>query len=232
MSLQVNADLTLPLAFLTGVLGALHCLGMCSGLAGGYFVRLGSGIAAVLSYHGARILVYGVLGMTGALAGRVLVQQGILGKAQGLVMMAAGLVIIGLGLSLLWPLPGAWLRRTKRPETRPGRQEVKLSDPPPRPWLAALAGAFNGLVPCSLTVSIAIKGAATADPLRAGLLMLVFGLGTLPTMALVSLTGTAIGRHAQGLFARLAGLTVVALGLWTLYEGWVFFDIMRGLTNW
>ena len=46
------------------------------------------------------------------------------------------------------------------------------------------------------------------------------------------LGSASIFPHAQGLFARLAGLTVVALGLWTLYEGWVFFDIMRGLSNW
>ena len=94
-----------------------------------------------------------------------------------------------------------------------------------------LAGAFNGLVPCGLTVSIAIKGAATGSPLQAGLLMVFFGLGTLPTMALVSLTGTVIGRRARGLSATLAGLAVLALGLWTLYEGWVFFDVMRGLSD-
>jgi hypothetical protein len=95
-----------------------------------------------------------------------------------------------------------------------------------------VAGAFNGLVPCSLTVSVAIKGAATADPLRAGLLMVALGLGTLPTMGLVSLTGTLIGQNARGLFRKLAGLAVAVLGLWTLYEGWLFFDIMRGLSNW
>lgn len=231
MSTALDADLTLSLAFLTGVLGALHCLGMCSGLAGGYFVRCGSGIRAVLSYHGTRILVYGILGAAGALAGRVLVQQGILGKGQGLLMMVAGLVIVGLGLSMLWPARG---RRAGSLEVRPPPRAVRLGPGPPRPapWTAAVAGAFNGLVPCGLTVSIAIKGAATADPLRAGLLMVVFGLGTLPTMGLVSLTGTAIGRRARGLFSGLAGLAVMVLGLWTLYQGWVFFDIMRGLSNW
>lgn len=231
MSTPLDADLTLSLAFLTGVLGALHCLGMCSGLAGGYFVRCGSGIRAVLSYHGTRILVYGILGAAGALAGRVLVQQGILGKGQGLLMMVAGLVIVGLGLSMLWPARG---RRAGSLEVRPPPRAVRLGPGPPRPapWTAAVAGAFNGLVPCGLTVSIAIKGAATADPLRAGLLMVVFGLGTLPTMGLVSLTGTAIGRRARGLFSGLAGLAVMVLGLWTLYQGWVFFDIMRGLSNW
>ena len=94
-----------------------------------------------------------------------------------------------------------------------------------------LAGALNGMVPCSLILSIAIKAAATGDPLEAGLLMLAFGLGTLPTMGLVSLAGQAIGRGARGLFARLAGLAVAALGLWTLYEGWVFYDVMRGLAS-
>jgi len=230
----VNGELTLPLAFLTGVLGAFHCLGMCTGIAGGWFVRCGSGIGAVLSYHATRILVYGVLGAAGALAGRVIVQQGIVGKGQGLLMMGAGLAIIALGLSRLWPFPGLGLRPAAPSEARQMGLVVRFSDTTPRPGpgLSALAGAFNGLVPCGLTVSVAIAGAATADPLRAGLLMLVFGLGTLPTMALVSLVGTAIGRRARGLFATLAAATVVLLGLWTLYEGWVFFDIMRGLSNW
>lgn len=229
----MSTELTLPLAFLTGVLGAFHCPGMCTGLAGGWFVRCGSGIGAVLGYHAARILVYGTLGMAGALVGRVLVQQGMVGKGQGLVMMAAGLVIVGLGVGLLWTGKRPGGERSGSPDRSSGSQKVRFSPAPPRPkpWLALIAGATNGLVPCSLTVSIAIKAAATADPLRAGLLMLVFGLGTLPTMALVSLTGTAIGRHARGVFAILAALTVVALGLWTLYQGWVFFDIMRGLSN-
>jgi sulfite exporter TauE/SafE len=229
----VNPELTLPLAFLTGVLGAFHCLGMCSGLAGGYFVCRGSGVGAVLSYHGARILVYGVLGTAGALAGRVLVQQGILGKGQGLLMMLAGLVIVLLGLSRIRPLASWSNQRAGPTQPPPAHREVAFGIAPPRPdpWLAALAGAGNGLVPCGLTVTIAIAAAATADPVRAGLLMLVFGLGTLPTMALVSLFGAAIGRHAQGWFATLAGISVVVLGLWTLYQGWVFFDIIRGLSN-
>ena len=227
----MNPELTLPLAFLTGVLGALHCLGMCSGLAGGYFGCRGSGVGAVLVYHGARILVYGVLGTAGALVGRVLVQQGLLGKGQGLLMMLAGLVIVVLGLSRIRPRAG-WSNRHAAPTQRPpAHREVAFGAAPPRPWLAALAGAGNGLVPCGLTVSIAIAAAATADPVRAGLLMLVFGLGTLPTMALVSLLGTAIGRYAQGWFATLAGIAVVVLGLWTLYQGWIFFDIIRGLSN-
>lgn len=233
MTAPFGSELTLTLAFLTGIMGALHCLGMCTGLAGGWFVRYGSGVGAVLGYHAARILVYACLGTAGALLGRVLVQQGIVGKGQGLIMMAAGLLIIGIGLGLVWTSIRRGGSRSGTQDRSGGRQEVSFTATPPRPrpWLAPLAGAINGLVPCSLTVSVAIKAAATADPVRAGLLMLVLGLGTLPTMALVSLAGTAIGRRARGIFAILAALTVVALGLWTLYEGWIFYDIMRGLSN-
>ena len=227
----MSGQISLTLAFATGLLGAFHCLGMCSGIAGGLFARFGPGQRAwaVLGYHGARILVYTALGAGGAALGRVLVQTGWIGKAQGLLMMAAGVLIVLLGLDLLGLR--RLLRRTPPPANPP---QVRFGQAPAgtRPWWPPLAGALNGLVPCALVFSVAIKATATADPLRAGLLMAAFGLGTLPTMGLVSLAGRAIGQWAGGLLARLAALVVVALGLWTFYEGWVFYDIMRGLSNW
>jgi len=94
-----------------------------------------------------------------------------------------------------------------------------------------LAGLLNGLVPCSLVFSVAIKAAGTADPAKAGLLMLVFGLGTLPTMAMVSVTGALISQQKLKLLEIVAALSVIALGIWTVREGWIFYDIMRGLSN-
>ncbi len=208
------SDFGYSLAFVTGVAGALHCLGMCGGFAGG--CALGHGrrrpLVSLLQYHGSRILLYTLFGVAGALAGQVLVQAGLPGKIQGILMIGAGLLVVGIGLRLLFghgsPLP---LRR---------------------PPLPLLGGMLNGLVPCSLVFSVAVPAAAGADPLRAGLLMLSFGLGTLPTMVAVSLAGGAIGSLTQGRWAPLAGIGVVGLGLWTAWEGWVFFDIMRGLADW
>jgi len=226
----VTDELTLTLAFATGLLGALHCLGMCSGIAGGLLVRLGSGdpIRTVLRFHSARILMYTLLGIAGAALGRVVVQTGLVGKGQGILMIAAGMLISLVGLGLLGFVP----RRGSGTDTSIRR--VKFQDGPAarRSRLSALAGAMNGFVPCGLVFSVAVRAAATADPLRAGALMAAFGLGTLPTMGLVSLTGAIIGRHARGLLSRLTGLAVLALGIWTIYEGVVFFDIMRGLGNW
>jgi sulfite exporter TauE/SafE len=224
----VSGEFGYLLAFTTGLFGAPHCLGMCSGLAGGVFMHQGllrHGLPAVL-YHAARVATYVVLGVAGALLGRVIVQSGAFGKAQGLLMIGAGVVILILGLGLLGVLPFA----------RPAR--CRLVGPadtlamPRHPLLApALAGLGNGLVPCSLVFSVAIRAGATADPLEAGALMLAFGLGTVPAMLGVSLLGGALGGAARGVYLKAAGVLVALLGAWTLYEGVVFYDVMRGLAD-
>jgi len=219
------------LAFVTGLLGAGHCLGMCSGLAGGVAVHQGwwGRPGPLLAYHATRIGTYVVLGAAGAGLGRVLVQSGWLGKSQGLLMITAGLVIIALGLGVAGGLPrlaGAG----RRPE-RGTPTAVKLL-PAWRVRLLPVAGGLvNGMVPCSLVFSVAVKATATADPLRAGLLMACFGLGTLPAMAAVTAFGGWTGFRARGVARRLAGVIVVAVGAWTVYEGVVFYQVMRGLAS-
>ncbi|MCG7983014.1 MAG: sulfite exporter TauE/SafE family protein [Candidatus Thiodiazotropha lotti] len=225
----MNAELTLGVAFLTGILGSFHCLGMCSGINAGFFVRFAPRLrlSHLLTYHSLRITVYALLGIGGAVVGQVLVQSGIVGKAQGLLMILAGGLVVLLGLNLL----GASLNRPVK--AKPVAHVVPIANlnrPISVPTVAV--GLLNGLVPCSLVFSVAVKAVSTADPLTAGLLMLSFGAGTLPSMVTVSLLGGYVGKTLRGTLARLAGLLVVALGLWTVYEGVVFYDIMRGLANW
>ena len=220
------------LAFLTGLLGAGHCLGMCSGLAGGLAVHRGWRRASeVLGYHGMRIAVYVTLGTLGAALGRTLVQVGWLGKLQGQLMILAGLAIMGMGLGIAGLLPWAAPRGCDTacagaPQTPPR---------PRSPWrdhlTPLLAGLGNGLVPCSLVFSVATRATATADPAQAALLMLCFGLGTLPTMGTVTALGGLVGARVRGVQRRLAGTVVVLLGAWTLYEGRVFYEVMSGLAN-
>jgi uncharacterized protein len=227
----MSGEFGYALAFLTGLLGAGHCLGMCSGLAAGPGLHQSTWWhpGPLLAYHGSRIAVYVALGTLGAALGRTLVQTGALGKVQGLLMILAGLVIIGLGLSLTGLLP--WFTPSRCRGTA-------LCVPAPvafASWRArlapVLAGLGNGLVPCSLVFSVATRATASADPLQAAGLMLSFGLGTLPTMGTVTALGGLIGHQAQGLTLRLAGAVVSLLGAWTLYEGLVFYQVMSGLAN-
>ncbi len=217
-------------AFTTGILGAVHCLGMCNGVNGGYFAarRQVPRVIDLATFHGMRIAVYTVLGVSGALLGQIVVQSGIVGKAQALFMILAGIVIVLLGLNIP--------RRT-RPSVSGQGSAVSVAfpvgTPQRRPFTPPIvAGLFNGLVPCSLVTLVAIKAAATVDPMQAGLMMLAFGAGTLPTLVAMSLVGGFVGLRSRGLWTHLLGLAVVLAGLWTLYQGLVVYDILRGLANW
>lgn len=226
----MSGEFTYALAFITGLLGAGHCLGMCSGLAGGFAAHQNNWRRPLplLTYHGSRIAVYVLLGALGAVLGRTLVQTGALGKFQGQLIILAGVVIIVLGLGIAGLLPQLAPRRCSNHTTAQPLRRMALW----RQRLAPmLAGVVNGLVPCSLVFSVAIRATATADPLHAGLLMLCFGLGTLPAMGAVTALAGVIGWRAQGLAQRLAGVAVIALGAWTVYEGVIFYQVMSGLAN-
>jgi uncharacterized protein len=225
----VKAELTLAMAFAAGLFGGLHCLGMCGGLAGGFFIQRQAQprLSSQLLYHASRLVLYALLGMAGAWAGQTLAQSGLTGKGQGVIMMVAGVLILVLGLRMLLALSkGSCKAPTQGPEVR-----LDAKPRTQRSWSCLLFGAFNGLMPCGLIFSMGVKATATGDPGRAGLLMLAFGLGTLPMMVAVTLFGAFIGARVRNQAAQIAGGLVIALGLWTLYEGYVFFDIMRGLAN-
>ncbi|MCB1758935.1 MAG: sulfite exporter TauE/SafE family protein [Gammaproteobacteria bacterium] len=217
------------LAFLTGLTGAFHCLGMCGGFAAGYFAGHGwrDRLWPQLGYHGMRIASYVLLGVAGALAGRVLVQVGMVGKTQGLVMILSGLLICAIGLRYLLRGGACATRSTNASAQRPIRFD---QHPRSRYSMPLLAGLLNGFVPCSLLFSVALKTVA-AQPLQAGALMLCFGLGTLPMTLSVTLMGALGGHFTRGSWNLLTGILVLAFGGWTLYEGWYFFDIMRGLAG-
>jgi hypothetical protein len=226
----MSGEFTYALAFITGLLGAGHCIGMCGGLAGGFAVHQNRWRRPLplLSYHGSRIAVYVLLGALGAALGRVLVQAGSLGKFQGLLLIIAGLVIVALGLGVAGLLPGLQPRPCT---TAANTQPLRRMPPWPQRLAPALAGIINGLVPCSLVFSVAIRATATADPLQAGLLMFCFGLGTLPAMGAVTALSGYIGCRAHGIAQRLAGVAVILLGAWTVYEGAIFYQVMSGLAN-
>ncbi|MFN6960735.1 MAG: sulfite exporter TauE/SafE family protein [Rhodocyclaceae bacterium] len=220
-------------AFMVGLLGSGHCLGMCGGLVSAFFMKIGAGgtapFSAILAYHLARISVYAAVGLLAALLGAVLVSTGRIGLAQGLLQIAAGLVVILLGLDLLGlsPIrnaygfaPIAWLRKQFIDATRKG------------PIVGSLAGgAINGLMPCSMTMAMAVNATTAPSPPEGMLLMLAFGAGTLPSMLSASVLFGKLGPTLRGALLKAAALTVIALGISTFWQGSRYFLVMWKLVG-
>lgn len=215
-------------AFMTGLLGAGHCLGMCGGLVSAFFMKLqAKGPWPYLTYHAGRIAVYAVVGLIAAALGAVLVSTGRLGLAQGILQIVAGAIVILLGFDLLGlsPIrnaygfaPLAWLRRQFMTATQRG------------PIVGALiGGAINGLMPCSMTMAMAVQATTAPSPPAGMLLMLAFGAGTLPAMLSASVLFGKLGPRLRGWLLKGAALFVIALGVSTFWQGLRYFLVMYKL---
>jgi hypothetical protein len=225
------AEFSYWLAFMTGLLGAGHCLGMCGGLVSAFFIKVGAGRTAppvsFLAYHAARVGVYAIVGLIAAALGAVLVSTGRLGLAQGVLQIVAGAVVILLGFDLLGlaPIrnaygfaPLAWLRKQFMGATQKG------------PVIGALiGGAINGLMPCSMTMAMAVQATTAPSPPEGMLLMLAFGAGTLPAMLSASVLFGKLGPRLRGWLLKGAALFVIALGISTLWQGLRYFLVMYKL---
>ncbi len=225
-----TAPLGFGLAFLAGLLGSGHCLGMCGGLVSGCFMRLGASSrrpTVYAAYHGARLAIYALVGLLAAGLGQVLLQAGRFGFVQGVLQVVAGIVVIILGLDILGKLPFsvgvgfapvAWSRRLF---------VVALERDPIRG--ALLAGAANGLMPCSLTMAMAFKAATAGDALQGAALMLAFGAGTLPSMLAVSVLFAKLSITARSRLLAAGAVLVIGMGVVLVIQGLGYTRVMGKL---
>ena len=178
------------LAFVAGLAGSWHCLGMC----GGFVCALGPdprGRAATLQRH----LIYSVGRVTsycflGALVGELGMLLTAGGTGGGSVVFAQRALAVGSGaLMVFFGLQFFGLFRIPRgPLGNAAVQFVaalrELLGAPGRAAPLA-AGVFNGFLPCPLVYAFAAQAAACGSAPRGVLTMVAFGLGTFPMMLAV-----------------------------------------------
>lgn len=206
-------------AFLAGLAGSGHCLGMCGGIA----TAMGALAPATLPragwsvlYHVGRIVSYAIFG---TLAGSFGAAGGALFGASPYLRIATAVVIVLMGLNLtLGSASGArWLRAPERLGARVWRrlQPLVSARLPRRPVpRALLSGALWGWLPCGLVYSALLAATAAGSAGGGAGTMVAFGLGTVPALAGLSGLASRLPRLG-GSRARILGLLVIACGLWT-----------------
>jgi sulfite exporter TauE/SafE len=182
----MDAQVLVP-AFLMGLAGSLHCVGMCGPIALSLPVQ-GRTVAGKLGggflYNLGRISTYGVLGLA----------MGILGRSlQWFAWQQKISILLGLSILafLIFPLvlPGKSLHPAINSVMSGIRARLAKVLGNPHPAALYTTGLLNGLLPCGL-VYMALTGAViTGGPLDGALFMVLFGTGTLPAMFATSLFG-------------------------------------------
>ena len=211
-------------AFFVGLLGSGHCFGMCGGIAAG----LGSisvhtegeegskphAISALLFNFG-RILSYAALGFISAWilsrVGKVLnVPQWSM-----ILRLLTALMIFLIGLQFLFN----W--QTLAGIERAGAKVWKYILPLavrasslPGGTGRLLLGLCWGLLPCGLVYSVLLTASAANSSVSGALVMLVFGVGTLPSMLGMSLAAPALAAMLSDKWTRkLMGAALILLAV-------------------
>ena len=216
---HIAAGFDYGLAFMAGVLGSGHCLGMCGALVSGYFINAGKSKSYLpyFFYQFARIFVYMLVGFAAAALGVVMVSSGLFGKVQSVLQITIGAVVIILAFGILgWiPFQGS-IRLLPMKLLRKGYASSRTKGPI---LGASIAGLLNGLMPCPLTFAMAVKATSAPSILEGGALMLTFGAGTLPTMLFISFAFGKMSASVRGLMLKLAAFIMIAMGCNTIYMG-------------
>lgn len=215
-------------AFVVGLLGGVHCVGMCVGIVGAMTLGLPreqrQSLSRMLPYQlaynlgrlGSYLLAGALMGGLGLLLAQVMPVY----YAQRLLLAGAGVFMILLGLYL-----GGWWMLLNRIERLGGGVWRRIEPlarrllPVRTPLQALVVGAFWGWIPCGLVYSMLVNAVAAGGGWQGAGLMLAFGLGTLPNLLLMGVLAGGAARLARSQLARcVAGASVVLFGLYTLWR--------------
>ena len=204
-------------ALVFGLLGSLHCLGMCGPIA--LMLPLQGSAAQkglqVFAYHFGRTTAYVILGITFGLLGKGLY---LFGLQQNLSIAMGGLMVILVLIPASWRhkigLTGPLARLLQGLKNRLG----VLLKKPGIDTLASL-GFLNGFLPCGLVYMALVGAVAMGDPWQGGLYMALFGLGTAPLMSVLIFTRQWVGNRARGVFRKSIPVFVFLIGLLFIVRG-------------
>ncbi|MCL2524077.1 MAG: sulfite exporter TauE/SafE family protein [Betaproteobacteria bacterium] len=205
--------------FLVGLLGGAHCVGMCGGIVGALSLGGPGRWRLHLAYNGGRIVSYVAAGAVAGALGAASV--GLAGQmpARLALYLLANLMLVALGLYLLG------VTRALAFTERAGQHLWRRVQPLSKRFLPArtVAQAFPlgllwGWLPCGLVYSALASALAAGSAGRGALLMLAFGLGTLPNLLLAGMLLSRLNEFVRRPVVRIfSGLLVLGFGLYGLF---------------
>lgn len=205
-------------AFILGLLGSFHCIGMCGPIA--FVLPLDRSSKAKMIfqtflYHFGRLLTYSLIGLLFGFIGKGLYLAGFqqrLSILMGVVMILA--VLIPVSIFNRFNITKPLYKIIGKVKQQLGLYLNKKSNKS-----IFLIGFFNGFLPCGLVYMALIGSIASSNAFSGSIYMFLFGLGTVPMMTLAVFAGNIFKVSLRNKIQKAIPVFVVIIGLLFILRG-------------
>jgi sulfite exporter TauE/SafE/copper chaperone CopZ/plastocyanin domain-containing protein len=228
-----------------GFLTSVHCIAMCGGINLSQTLRgnrewgVGSGewekrksastntysmLLPSILYNGGRLVSYTAVGVLVGALGSVITLSG---RFKGAVQLIAGIFMVIMGINMLGLFP---LLRRFIPQMPAKFHEslasifTKKTDEQKTGRGPLVVGFLNGFMPCGPLQAMQIYALSSGSPVRGGISMFLFCIGTIPLMFALGAASSALSGVKGQIFSRrvmqIGAILVAVLGLVMFSTGW------------
>ncbi len=219
-------EFTYITAFTIGLMGGVHCVGMCGGIVGALSFAIKQNknakktslLTLLLSYNCGRLFSYSMAGGVMGSVGWLLARWTDIHNIQLLMQLIAGIFMLLMGLYI----SGWWMGLVRLEKIggiiwqyiQPVAQKIL---PVNNPLQAMALGLLWGWLPCGLVYSVLVWAVSAGSFQHGALLMLSFGLGTLPNLLAMGLFANQLKLFVQKQAVRyMAGAIVMMFAVWNI----------------
>ncbi len=205
-------------AFILGLLGSFHCIGMCGPIA---FVlpvdrtnKFKQGYQTLL-YHFGRLLAYATIGLLFGLLGKGLYLAGFqqrLSIILGILMII--IVLIPLRVFNKYNFSKPLYGLVGKVKSKLGLYLKKKSSK-----AIFTIGFFNGFLPCGMVYMALVGAMAMTEFYLGALYMFLFGLGTIPMMTVAVYSKNIFSFNFRNKIQKAIPVFVVVIGLLFILRG-------------
>ncbi|EEX92354.1 membrane protein [Vibrio orientalis CIP 102891 = ATCC 33934] len=215
-------------AFLIGLIGAGHCMGMCGGIASMLTIGQSQPSKTIpLFYNFGRLASYAFIGAIVGGTVASISEISSINNALTWLRLAAAVFMVLLACYI-----GRWWQGLLAIE-KLGQSLWRVISPAGKSLLplkspvhAIPFGFIWGWLPCGLVYSTLTWSAVSGSALNGALIMAAFGLGTLPAMLLMGFGATYLHKLQQSqIFRNLGALILLTYGLYTGYGAIILLSI-------
>lgn len=203
-----------------------HCIGMCGGIIMAYSsIKIDQNHSkskqaiSHLAYSIGRVTSYAMLGALFGFLGSIVAFSD---TSVAILFVVAGIAMILSGLSLLGKIKflakiehsvssTTWYKTTFKKILNSNNQSTFF-----------LLGMLNGFLPCGFVYFFAITAASTASPFYGAIVMIIFGLSTIPALfSLGFFVGMFKNHSIRNILVKISAILVIGFGLFTIIKGYM-----------